>query len=254
MKKTMKNEAADKQRAKSMAVRKVIHKVAKIMDDQPGDLPERAVRAVISQEVVDADREVLLLDGADVSRWRRNPLFLDGHRIDVRIGHGIGIFREGDKLVADLKFNDTDIGESRYQEYRRGDMREFSVGFSVFEERSPTDSDKDGFGDELANVVAKWALIEVSAVPLGSNPGTGVVEIKHAEAVLSAMNLAAKSDADPEPAPEPDSAPAPAPEPEPEPEPEPRKVRLLIVEPETPPRRVRLVRTPMLTGACRPVK
>lgn len=199
-----------------MKIKHVKMKPAPVMslEKQPDDLPDRALRAVVSKEVVDADGEVLLLQGADLSRWRRNPLFLRAHMIDFPIGHGLRIWQDGDDLIADLQFSGSDNpdAEDLLQKYRRNEFREFSVGFGVFEERAPTQKDFEQFdpdGNALVNVISKWVLLEISAVPIGSNPGTRTLDVK---ALLASQSL---SEGDHEP-PE-DAAETPQSDPEPPP-------------------------------------
>lgn len=157
----------------------IIYKNVKVDTEAP-DIPSRAVRAVVSTESVDLDLEVIVLDGLDIKYYERNPKFLFEHDPDMRIGSCVFCAKDGDKLVADLKFDDDEFSGMVYKRYRESKLTDFSIGFLPIEVREPTEKDKEKYGDDVRRVVSKSRLIEISAVSIGANQEAVAVEIKSA--------------------------------------------------------------------------
>ncbi len=105
-----------------------------------GQADEHLVYAVVATDSVDSDGDVLLMSGANISEYARNPLFYYGHpEVDERvvntsefnIGKCIGVWLEAKSLTAALQFDRAagSLGDRLYGMYRDGRMNQFSVGF-----------------------------------------------------------------------------------------------------------------------------
>jgi len=148
-------------------------------------LNERTVEAIVSQEIVDLDKEVLLLSGADLSIYKKNPVFAMNHDLSQILGKAISIKIVGDKLIAKLKFDvrpDSQVGAFQpdviYERYKSGSQKQFSVGYNILETRQATKLDKERFGKDTEIVITKWQLLEISAVPIGANQGSATLSVK----------------------------------------------------------------------------
>jgi HK97 family phage prohead protease len=152
-------------------------------------LADRCMKAIVSAENVDEEGDVVLLAGCDASAWNNNPLFLNEHNVDEILGHGLSLNREGNALVAILKFMDkpetwpwqsTFLPDEQYALYKAGEKRQFSIGFNPIEVRKPSKLDKEKYGESCRRVISKWKLYEVSGVSIAANQSTGVLAIKSA--------------------------------------------------------------------------
>lgn len=124
-------------------------------------------------------REHLRMAGARLTRFKANPVVLDGHdrsqvgaivgRADVKV--------EGRELLAIVTFADTARAETAWQLVRGGFLRAVSVGFIPNRERTVElrDGETDGVGESMitgpAKVVKEWELFEISVVPVPADAG-----------------------------------------------------------------------------------
>lgn len=131
---------------------------------------ERAVISVISSEIVDRDREVMLVKGLDLKWYRKNPVVMYGHsHAGLPIGKNQWIRREKGRLVAKTIFateEQNPLAEQVYQLFKGGFLKAWSVGFIILESRDPK---PDEFEDPVTRVITKWVLLEYSAVPVPAN-------------------------------------------------------------------------------------
>jgi HK97 family phage prohead protease len=148
----------------------------------------RVVTGIISRELVDLDGEVVLISGVDLKVWKRNPVFAYNHNLSEITGHGLTIERSQDEigvpiLIASLKFDTDAFSEEKYQKYKNGSIRQFSIGFDFDEinDTRLTDLDIKKYGPECKRVIYRSTLYEVSAVAIGANQATEVLSIKSAE-------------------------------------------------------------------------
>jgi phage head maturation protease len=121
--------------------------------------------------------EVLLMSGLEMPKTRKVVL-LDSHdRYSTR--SVIGSFREmdakGGKLIGKAYFSQTPEGEGPAQKIREGHLTDFSVGYRVMrkkwiEDGKTTEIDGRTFKGPL-QVVTKWSIRELSAVPIGADQG-----------------------------------------------------------------------------------
>ena len=134
---------------------------------------------VMSEEKVDRDGEVVVLDGLDINEFLKNPqLFYNHESRNYPIGLVKSIRREGNRLIGDIWLNQiTEESKIVKQLIDAGNLKTGSIGFSVSEANY---NDKDGI-----YYLTKSELYEFSICNIPSN--TGSVRIK-AGAVLNQNN------------------------------------------------------------------
>ncbi|MCK9320013.1 HK97 family phage prohead protease [Methanoculleus sp.] len=134
---------------------------------------------VMTEEKVDRDGEVVVLDGLDINEFLKNPqLFYNHESRNYPIGLVKSIRREGNRLIGDIWLNQiTEESKIVKQLIDAGNLKTGSIGFSVTD---ATWNDKDG-----VYYLTKSELYEFSICNIPSN--TGSVRIK-AGAVLNQNN------------------------------------------------------------------
>lgn len=134
---------------------------------------------VMSEEKVDRDGELVVLDGLDINEFLKNPqLFYNHESRRYPIGLVKSIRREGNRLIGDIWLNQiTEESKIVKQLIDAGNLKTGSIGFSVSEANY---NDKDGI-----YYLSKSELYEFSICNIPSN--TGSVRIK-AGAVLNQNN------------------------------------------------------------------
>ncbi len=149
---------------------------------------EHTVSAVISDESVDRDHEVVLVKGLQLTAFRKNPVVLFMHRHDSLIGKSLWQkpqTKSGDRkvLIAKTQFA-VEASELALEVFNlvAGDyMRGTSIGMNPFsvERRVPTAKEiRDRPDVAEARMVAKSELVEYSFVTVPCN----------AEALTTAVN------------------------------------------------------------------
>lgn len=120
------------------------------------------IRVVAATEGAKDDGISLLMSGADLTQYARNPAVLESHdsrsmpigRADLRV--------DGRRLVGHVVF---DVNDPRGQvidyKYRNGFAAAFSVGFVV----TKWQGDKGSYW--TGGIAEKWRLLELSAVAVG---------------------------------------------------------------------------------------
>ncbi len=118
-------------------------------------------------------REYLRISGVDLARYQKNPVLLDAHdryTSDSVIGRG-AVRIEGDELLVDATFADTERANVVWQLVRGGFLRAVSVGFSYWRKdtKELDDGENDGAFTGPGVVINKWQLYEISTVPVGAD-------------------------------------------------------------------------------------
>lgn len=138
----------------------------------------RTVPFVASNERVDRMGDIIRVKGWQLQEFRRNPVFLFGHRSDMEpIGRAVSITRSTDplSLVMDVRFpteEESPLGARVWKLYRGGYMNAVSVGFQPLETLVITDDEERsnlGLG-KYGVVYTKQDLLELSAVSIPANP------------------------------------------------------------------------------------
>jgi hypothetical protein len=141
-------------------------------EDVPG--PE-VFTFIITNGMLDRQREIVDPNGWDFSAFERNPVILDGHAsgsITDILGKGLPPLRRvGDDWLLDVVLSSCDKGQLARRLILEGALRTVSVGFvSKRRER-----------DEAGVLVHREAeLLEVSLVPIPANPAALLVGAKAA--------------------------------------------------------------------------
>lgn len=118
-------------------------------------------KMVISKQIPDRDRETIMLDGMDAKAYKKNPVVLIDHsyRVESIVGKTVKLYQEGNQLIADFVFADTEKGQLAKQLYEKGFLKTSSIGF-IIQERDATDR----------AIITKWELLEWSLVAVPANP------------------------------------------------------------------------------------
>lgn len=136
-----------------------------------------------SEEVVDMGwyREVLRMKGADLKRFRSNPVILNTHSrwdVDDIVGRAVELKIEEPsekggkrKLVTKIAFSEaTEKGRTTKALVQEGSLRTLSIGYRVKKGRYLEENEVDGEGEDEVRgpcyVAQKWELLEISVVPV----------------------------------------------------------------------------------------
>lgn len=144
--------------------------------------------AIASTSALDRDKEVLLPKGCIIEQFMKNPVMLRIHdHRHVSVGKVLEVRVDKDSVEFDFIFADTDDGKELQSLYDKGFMNAFSVGlypkqYVWIDEDTPkkfevevADGSKQMIDLEKYKempwaVVNKWELLEISPVPVPSNP------------------------------------------------------------------------------------
>jgi HK97 family phage prohead protease len=123
---------------------------------------------VLSDESVNTYGFRVLMDGAEIEQFRRNPVMFYNHdEWSVPIGRWENIRVDGGKLLADPVFDTEDENARKIAgKVERGFLRMASIGFRVVE--TSDDPTKVLPGQKLPTVT-RWQLREASIVGIGAN-------------------------------------------------------------------------------------
>lgn len=133
---------------------------------QPGD----PIPFVAANEGLQGDGIDLRMDGADLRRFKTNPVIGYGHsywgRINLPIGRASNIRTDGTALRMDIAFDQADdFATTVERKYRDKFLNAVSIGFDVTEWEDPKTQ-----GYWTGGVAVKWELFETSAVPIPMDP------------------------------------------------------------------------------------
>ena len=146
------------------------------------DSEERTVTAVISSDAIDRDDEVLLPKGADIEQFQKNPVVLWSHNSHLPpIGKALWIERKGKKIIAKVKFAETELAEEVWQLFKGGFLKAFSVGFqpkSPGRVPTPAEIKKRPELASVRRIFDDWEMLEFSAVAVPANPEALATAIK----------------------------------------------------------------------------
>lgn len=149
---------------------------------------QKIYRAVASTDALDRDKEVLVPKGVQVENFMKNPVMLFIHQSkQLPVGKILKLEVNDSEIAMDFVFAPTEIGKELQDLYDGGFMSAFSVGFYpknyiFIEENTPKNLDitlQNGskysldltkYAEIPRAVVTDWELLEVSPVPIPSNP------------------------------------------------------------------------------------
>lgn len=124
---------------------------------------DELIRFVGATEGEKPDGISLKMSGADLTRYRANPVFLHEHRARafLPIGRSERTEVEGSRLLFDIRFDRADAFAAEVErKYRDGFLNAVSIGFSVAEWEDPKSNYYTG------GVATRWELFELSEVTL----------------------------------------------------------------------------------------
>lgn len=140
------------------------HKTINFTVKQLGDIEQRVLRFIGSTESVDRDGDIISADGWELDNYKKNPVFLWAHDYKIPpIGRAIDVRVVNKQLIFDIEFPDEGIfplADTIFKLYKGNFLNATSVGF-IGKEGEPT---KTGYA------FTRQELIELSAVPVPSNP------------------------------------------------------------------------------------
>jgi hypothetical protein len=150
--------------------------VAKSIDCQVKevDVKSRRIKFVSSTKSVDRDNDTIDPQGWDLSHYNDKGVFLWAHDSSKPpIGKGLHAVVENGELLIDVEFLPSDLADHEwvkfsnmiFEMYQRGILKDVSVGFMP-QEYSIAE-DRGGF---MPTNFLQQELLELSAVPVGSNP------------------------------------------------------------------------------------
>lgn len=134
------------------------------------NVESRSFWAVASTDDVDREGDVLSSEGWELDSYIKNPVVLFAHRYneppiakanEIKVLNGKLMFKPQFATKDEYPFADT-----IFRLYKGGYLRSFSVGFipKEWEDRRTVDGIRNG------KYFRKQELVEVSAVPIASNP------------------------------------------------------------------------------------
>lgn len=133
--------------------------------DREGITDDGLIWFTAATEGVKADGIDLRMDGAQLDRFKSNPVILFGHnswgRQNLPIARAPEVGVEGKRLRLGIKFDDEDdFARVVERKIRKGFLNAVSIGFEVQAWEKP------GMNHWNGGVATKWELFETSVVPV----------------------------------------------------------------------------------------
>jgi hypothetical protein len=147
------------------------------------DTKKRQVEFIASHEVVDADSELIRIDGMDLRRYHKNPLICAMHDHRVPVARTIRLVKQtldgAPALVGTAEFPRDDVdAEVCYRKIQSGLYGAVSVGFLSLEQGPPRLPGQRG----VTHVRSE--LLEISIVSIPSCPNCVITGKAHPGALL----------------------------------------------------------------------
>ncbi len=153
------------------------------------------VACFMTTDTVDADNEIVLPSGVDLSRFEKNPILLLAHGYGqpgsyypLTIGKVVGTRRRPNGILAQIKFAESSaMGREVKGLFEEEMLRSFSIGFRSLESSRLTREEANSRPDWQAAyektggkilVHRKSLLLELSVTPLPANPDALVAAYK----------------------------------------------------------------------------
>lgn len=137
---------------------------------------KQTYRMVISQQTVDRDWDVVMIDGINIDYYMTSPVVLVNHeyKIEKIAGKTITLEKVGNQLIAEFIFADTELGQLAEKLYNGWFLKASSIGF-LLKKR-----DQNNWA-----IITECELIEWSLVAVGSNRQALSLDAKEYELGLS---------------------------------------------------------------------
>jgi len=166
----------------------------KVMADE-----EKTIVARISTISVDGDADIVLPNGADLTRFIKNPVIHADHSYKVEdvIGKAIEIGVDEVGIVAKIKFADTPRANDAWQLVKGGFVKANSIGFIIKEAVYKGSAEFNGLvnkmglkvADTCSRIITKFELLESSIVSVPCNPDALMMAISAKSLELSAKTI-----------------------------------------------------------------
>jgi HK97 family phage prohead protease len=141
-------------------------------------------RIVLTDESLDADSERVLMRGARLARFLKNPVMLYQHNNwGKNIGRWKDVRVEGDRITAEPDFDmEDEFAADIARKYEQGYIKAASIGFKVI---SRSDDPAVMLPGQWYSTFTEWELLEASIVNVPSNGNAVQVEGKSLTPTLS---------------------------------------------------------------------
>lgn len=142
---------------------------------------QRLFTAIITDDSIDRDKEVLLPTGLNKKDFVKNGIILFNHNQNDPIGTATALRRSGNgwKATGRIAEEGTDTHIDKiWKLVKQGILKGVSVGYQIEEQRPPTPEDKKMFGKAVEWVISKWKLLEFSVVSVPANQNALITAAK----------------------------------------------------------------------------
>ena len=150
--------------------RELLKYASGLVDKAKDELPEGQIPFKFITMTLDRDSEVLKPQGAQLKNFKKNPVFLWAHnwwQALPSIGKVIKMKKDSESFrgVVEFDLGNDQFAEMIYNKYKDGFLNAVSVGFiPLAVDTEPIVDGQQGF------TYTKYEILEVSAVPVPSNP------------------------------------------------------------------------------------
>lgn len=137
---------------------------------------KKTYKMVISKEIEDRGWDIVRLSGIELENYMLNPVVLQDHSYKVEniIWKTLSIKQEGNELIAEFVFADTEKAQLAEKLYNGGFLKGSSIGF-IKKWIEPTNP----------NIITIFELVEWSLVAIPCNPRALSMDKKDIEDALS---------------------------------------------------------------------
>jgi len=137
---------------------------------------DRRLTFVGATQNVARDGGILESGGWRLDEYRQNPVFLYAHQHEgLPLGRSTDVYEKGGELRFDVEFPERGLhpfADTVFDLYRTGFMKATSVGFRVRKTREPSKEERERGAEWVST---DHDLLELSAVPVGADPGALMV-------------------------------------------------------------------------------
>ena len=159
--------------------------VAEVVDV---DKEARTVKAIITTDGVDSDKEVVLTSGLNFERFQKNPVVLFMHDATAPIGKSLWQKVGKRQVMAKTQFATTDLAQEVFKLYEEGILKGWSIGMdpSSMKIRDMEEGDirKRKEWAAAKRMIESAEVVEYSGVSIPANPdalnrayGKGLIEL-----------------------------------------------------------------------------
>lgn len=155
---------------RSLSVRKtdnLLLRAAKPMESF--DPEKRSAQFVMTDESVDSYGDEVKADGANLKRFKQNPIALRNHRYDAMIGTWSKLIKENQSILGTVTLAEeksSPIVDETFSFMRQGILRAASIGFMPTEIEMKRDKDGNALWEFI---IHEWELYECSVVSVPAN-------------------------------------------------------------------------------------